>query len=228
MVMIATMAAFLAFGLVAGALRAFVFDSGVIGELILAMGSASFSVGLALIAVNIIINSEDRRMAAAPLLNWVSDLATVLNNTLWTEVFISRFGTDSGSNMIKSYVQNGYSPKAFSPTQVRDIYEMIISIKEDLKSTYDKLEKLQQEVARILGWSYDSRILACLLQSRIEMLRFLDIVDRELPDAESEQLELKRRVVELYLDVRFLTTGEEGWIVLLHQKLGKKSPLRFR
>ncbi len=162
---------FFAITLLTGA-AAFNSSEALLQNILLAAASAFLSVFLGLLAVNVILNSSDRKKIAHPLLMLLKGLAEPLHNDLFIQLGRDTFGAEKFNNLIDSYQRHDHSPEVFSPDDLERIYGMITSRRNDILNTYEKLEIVLRDIAAILGWGYDARILGALLSARGNIANF--------------------------------------------------------
>jgi hypothetical protein len=176
------------------------------------VASASLAVFLGLVTVNLVLNSRDRRMAAAPLLSLIANLHEKLHNELFIRAGWDKFGSARFGQLIDMYTESKGSPEAFAPEELESLYQMIISKKAELIDVYSKIEANARDMAAILGWGYDARILGAILSVRSNILSFMNLLALPAHDQPS-----KKKIVEHYLDIE---GSMSAWGMGLAKKLG--------
>lgn len=167
--------------------------TGFTSNALLAVFSASVSVGVALIIVNFLIDQRSRRIAAAPLVRLVRGPIADLHND-----FISfgreKFGTAQFNTIIDAYEDNDCDPVAWSPEQRAALSEMIDQKKDQIVKAVGVVDSRLSDVISVLGWSFDAKIISSALHCKQNIAELLARID---PCDEAQRL--KR--TEMYFDL---------------------------
>lgn len=160
------------------------------------IASAFFSVFLGLMVVNVVLSSKDRKRAAAPLLRLIAELARFQHNWLFIKLGRDTFGIDKFNRLLSIYQKNGRSAEAFTPENLNALVEMVLSKKTDIMKSYSEIEHNARDMAYILGWGYDAKILAAILNTRTDVVKFLRLIGTE-----SLSFSSKQELIAAFLDV---------------------------
>lgn len=168
-------------------------------SLVMGVSTSLFGVGLAVIVVNYVITSSDKKSASEPLLKLIAPNIKTLHNELFIEHLHDQLGKDQMESLIGIYEKHKRNPRAFSPEQRDKLYEAISLKKNELNNTYDALQEQFRELTMLLGWSFDSKITSIAFSARLSMATFQA---SSWDDEDSTKL----NVIETYLDIE----GETG------------------
>src|SRR3984893_2200967 len=130
------------------------------------------------------------------LLSLIANLHEKLHNELFIRAGWDKFGSARFGQLIDMYTESKGSPEAFAPEELESLYQMIISKKAELIDVYSKIEANARDMAAILGWGYDARILGAILSVRSNILSFMNLLALPAHDQPS-----KKKIVEHYLDI---------------------------
>jgi hypothetical protein len=203
---------FLVSGLLIGSL-AFVTNNSLYQSIAIEGGASFFSIFLGIVAVNLVLNSRERRNAAGPLLQLVVESVSQQHNDLFIDLGRNTFGTQKFNNLVDAYQNNKRDPHVFSPADLDAIFTMIQTRREDLVKIYSEIETDSRDIAFILGWAYDPNILMGIVSARADIKKFIRLSGDRNPTQDT-----KREIVEAYLDID-AATGH--WVNRLAKKLGK-------
>lgn len=149
--------------------------------------------GIAVIAVNYFLGASDRKAAAAPLLKLILPNMYEINNILLVDLWNNHFGIDEAKRLVEIYKSNRGNPKAFSPEQRDRIHACILSKKTELLRVHALLGEQLKELSTLVGWSFDSTIVAAALEARLNFVAFQKYID-------SAETEDKYKLIEAYID----------------------------
>jgi hypothetical protein len=143
-------------------------------QAVLINSSTSFmALGVGLIFVNIYLERHARRGAVKSLLV-LSDQALAQFHNAFLNLGWAKFGRDEWGKIQEEYIHSRGKPTALRQDVREFLYEMAKS-NEDLKARLEKLLDTLTELARMVGWDLDARLLQACLDSRISIGRLKDI-----------------------------------------------------
>lgn len=179
---------FIAFGMMVVLLSIAYFCSGPFWQPVLINAGTSFmALGAALVFVNVYLERHARRGAVKSLFVLSNRAIAQFHNTL-LDVCWAKFGRDEWGKIAKEYINSNGEPTALRQ-DVRDfLYDLAKSNKE-LEAKLDRLMDTLTELARLVGWDLDSRLLKACLDSRIAIGRLRDVTYDDSDDAKNSATE---------------------------------------
>lgn len=113
------------------------------------------------------------------MLRLVASTSTQIHDVLFLTLGWDTFGKARFGELIDIYEKNKRSPDAFSPQDLNALYEMIMSKKSEIVELYLKTEANARDMATILGWTYDQKILGAGLLPLVPVAQPVDAVGVE-------------------------------------------------
>jgi len=169
------------------------FTEGYWESMLLDLAMVFVALGAGLLAINFYLDMHARKSAVEPLLELVEEAIQEHHNNLVDRAW-ERIGKPQFNELVDRYVKHGRDPLALTPGERDAVYEMVKSEREVLNRLHDHLDEQLKELALILGWSFDPRILqhTFVCRSAIARMRAIKFDDTEAS---------KRQVAQTFLDI---------------------------
>lgn len=175
------------------AIAGYFLPAGYAQDLVIGTTGTFLGLGIAVLAINYFLGASDRKAAAAPLLKLILPNMREINNVLLIDLLNDHFGIDEAKRLIEIYTNNRGNPKAFSPEQRDRLHAGILTKKTELLRVHSLLGEQLKELSTLVGWSFDSTIVAAALEARLNFVAFQKYIDL----AETED---KYKLIEAYID----------------------------
>jgi len=151
------------------------------------------ALGAGLIVVNLYLDRSARKAAMEPLIELIENSIQQHHNDLMDKAW-ETIGKPQFNDLVDRYLEHGRDPLALRPDERDALYEMVKSNRENLSSLHDKLEADLKELALIMGWAFDPKILEHVFRCRYSIARMRTV---SFDDSDSA----KREVAGLVLDI---------------------------
>lgn len=181
-------------------------------DILLMLAGTALSLSIGLLAINLYLNTNERRRAAAPLLQMIVPDIQKYHNDFLIEPGRLTFGTPNFNALLDSYAQHNGSPKAFSPEQRDGLYCMILEQKDAIFGLLPGLESKLREMASLIGWTYEPSIIRAILTCRLSIQAFQNLTF-------DGSVECKLSACEHFLDI---DSSSSAVLEALMKILGKK------
>jgi len=145
------------------------------------------ALGVGLIFVNIYLERHARRGAVKSLLV-LSNLAIAEFHNAFLNLCWARFGRDEWGKIQEEYINAGGKPTSLRQ-DVRDFLYETTKSNEELKAKLGKLLDTLTELARMVGWDLDARLLQACLDARIASGRLKDVKHDDSEDSKNSATE---------------------------------------
>lgn len=162
-------------------------------SMLLDLGMVFVTLAAGLIVVNLYLDRSARKSAMEPLIELIETSIQQHHNDLMDKAW-ERIGKPQFNQPVDRYLENGKDPLALTPDERDAIYNLVKSNKENLASLHHKLEEDLKELALIMGWSFDPKILEHVFRCRYSIARMRTA---SFDDSETA----KREVSGLLLDI---------------------------
>lgn len=169
-------------------------------SLLLGLGTTLIGLGLAVLVVNHLLTSADKRAAAKPLAKLILPHVRKLHNDLFIEHGRQTFGRDRFESLIDLYQKHQRDPIAFAPEDRQALYAAIEAEKDDLSRVFDTLNEQLRELMILLGWSFDAQIVATAMEARLNYATFRAITWDGTEDTQ-------RTAIESFFDAEGATSA---------------------
>lgn len=141
-------------------------------NLSISLASVAMSLGAAVLIVNHFILSSDKKLAAKPLAKLIAPNVHKFHNDLFIQNGRDTFGKEKFESLLGIYAKHKGNPEAFSPEDLKAIYESVKKQKDDVAKVFDLLQEQFKELTIMLGWSFDTKIISGAFEARINYATF--------------------------------------------------------
>ena len=187
-----------------GAIAAAIFasrSSGFTQSLLLSTAEILAGFALALFIVNGLLNQEERKKAAAVLLQMVHRDIIDYHN-LFIGAGQDTFGIPVWHGIIDAMNTNRRKPEALAPEHRNQVLEIIAAHSDTISPLLKSIDERFREVTYVLGWTFDPKLTRDCMLTRLEIdqLRTLLALNEPTP-------EQKLKKIELYFDIEADSTA---------------------
>ena len=181
-------------------------------DFLMMLAGTALSLCVGILAVNLYLNTDERRRAAGPLLQMIVPDVKRYHNDFLIDRGRLAFGTPAFNSLLTAYSAHKGSPKAFSPEQRDCLYKMILEQKDAILALLPGLEGKLREMASLIGWTYEPSIIRAILTCRLSIQAFQSL---QFDDS----LQNKLDACEHFLDI---DASSSAVLEALMKILGKK------
>lgn len=163
--------------------------TGYIHELLVGLFGTFGGLAAGLFVVNFYIDKGARKLAAASLALLIETAVNRFHNDYFVGISHARFGSTKFGSMIDDFVKAKRAATAFSPDDRAALKEMILGHRDQIKLALQDLDQRFSTLITVLGWIFDSKIIAAGLETKRNASELIAAFDSEDPDQETRLIE---------------------------------------
>jgi hypothetical protein len=165
-------------------------------SMLLDLGMVFVTLAAGLIVVNLYLDRSARKSAMEPLIELIETSIQEHHNDLMDKAW-ERIGKPQFNQLVDRYLENDRDPLALTPDERDAIYNLVKFNRENLALLHHRLEEDLRELALIMGWSFDPKILEHVFRCRYSIARMRNV---SFDDSDAAKREVSGLLLNIDLD----------------------------